>query len=419
MWERYRRDLSLIRPDAWRFLAGSALMGAAQAIPWTFLQLYLDRLQYSKAEIGSILSAEAWGQVLIALPGVWLLARRRTPPLLVLSCLATTLGTFVLPWLGSRGELQACKLFIGCAWWLHYIAIAPFLYRHSGVEERSTVFGLSDAVHTGAGVLGAFTGGRVVSELTERLGSEIDALAWVLSASSVLPFLAIFCYGRIRETAPPVSKSIRIVAALLENKLLLARFVVPQWIVACGAGLCIPFLNLYFQDRFDKSPETVGELYAAWQALATVGFLLSPIVLRRFSFVGSMVLLELGSIPFFLILAFTQNYGLAVFAFLVRGALMNSAGPILKNFMMDASPDGLREAQVALNGTAWGFAWVVGPWLGGWILDTTDSYALLMCTTVGFYLAASASTFLLLRPLDPRSRAYVPAPLHGGPEPPA
>jgi predicted MFS family arabinose efflux permease len=243
----------------------------------------------------------------------------------------------------------------------------------------------------------------VVEQLARGALDEERAMAWVLSLSAVLPLLAGLTYARIRERVPPVAREVRILAVARRHWGLLARFAVPQLVVACGAGLCIPFLGLYFQDRFDRPPGTVGELYAGWQLLATVGFMLSPLLSRRLGFVWGMVVVELGSIPFFLTLAFTRSYPLAVLAFLLRGALMNSAGPIHKHFMMEVSPEGTRELQVALNALAWGLAWVAGPWLGGLLLDRSgDDYALLMLTTVGFYLTASVTTIVLLGRLDPR-----------------
>ena len=80
MLARYRRDVALIQPAAARFLMGSALLGAAHAVPWTLMGLYLDRRGFDKADIGLIHSAESWGMVLVALPAALLFGRLRTPP---------------------------------------------------------------------------------------------------------------------------------------------------------------------------------------------------------------------------------------------------------------------------------------------------------------------------------------------------
>jgi hypothetical protein len=53
------------------------------------------------------------------------------------------------------------------------------------------------------------------------------------------------------------------------------------------------------------------------------GFLLGPTLARRFSHVKAIVVTELLSIPFFLILALADRLWLAVAAFWFRGALMN------------------------------------------------------------------------------------------------
>jgi predicted MFS family arabinose efflux permease len=116
-----------------------------------------------------------------------------------------------------------------------------------------------------------------------------------------------------------------------------------------------------------------------------------------------MVTIELASIPFFLMLAYTGRVEVAAFAFLMRGALMNSTHPILKNLMMQATPPGAREVQTGVNATLWGFGWVVGPLVGGWVLERThDDYSLLMLTTAGLYVVAAALAWSLLSSVERR-----------------
>ncbi len=130
---------------------------------------------------------------------------------------------------------------------------------------------------------------------------------------------------------------------------------------------------------------------------------MTPFILARLGFVRSMVAIELSSLPFFLALAFTTSLPVAMFAFLMRGALMNATHPIIKNLMMQATPAGAREVQTGVNATLWGVGWVVGPLVAGRVLDaTSDDYAVLMCTTVGLYLLAAILTWTLLRSVERR-----------------
>jgi predicted MFS family arabinose efflux permease len=376
-------------------------MGAAWAVPWTLLNLYLDRKGYSKTEIGTVQASEAWGKVLVALPAAFVLSRRRTPPILVATSLLSGAAYMCLPWMGALAAVRACNLLAGLAWSVHYVAIAPFLYRHASAGRRAAVFGLAEAVHTGAAVVGAFACGRAVTWLTPHLGSETESLAWVLSSAGVLALLAAWPYGTIEEGSVHVERRDPIGPLVWRQCRVLARFALPQLIISSGAGLCIPFLALYFQDRFGMSPGNVGNLYSAGQVLMTLGFLITPLVLRRLGYVRSIVTLELLSIPFFLMLAFTNSPFVAVLAFLMRGMLMNSATPVLKHFSMHSTPPGAREVQNGVTSMMNGLGWVLGPQIGGALLDASGTnYRNLMCTTVAFYFVAAVVTLWLLWPLE-------------------
>src|SRR5262245_27567542 len=112
-------------------------MGAAWALPWTLLALYLDRRGYSKEQIGAVVACDAWGKVVIAIPAAFVLARRATRPVLLAASLASGVAYALLPWMPSLHALMACNLLAGLAWSVHFVAIAPFLYRNSGAGERA------------------------------------------------------------------------------------------------------------------------------------------------------------------------------------------------------------------------------------------------------------------------------------------
>lgn len=386
------------------FLVGSALMGAAWALPWSLLSLYLDRRGFSKEDIGRVVACDAWGKVLIAIPAAFVLARRATRPLLLAASIASGVAYVLLPRMESLHALMACNLLAGLAWSVHFVAIAPFLYRNSGPGERARLFGWAEAVHTAAAVGGAWGGAQLLRWLASRSTSETTSLAWTLELAGVLALAAAVPYAgiaepRVEERARPPRPH----AVLWRERWTLARFAVPQLCIALGAGLVISFLGLYFQDRFGFSPDDVSTLNAVGWLLMTAGYLITPFCLRRFGFVRSVVLLELLSIPFFLVLAFAFDVRVAVAAFFLRGVLMNGATPLLKNFSMHATPEDARALQNGVSSLMSGVGWAIGPHLGGWMLDkSTDNYRVLMCTTVAFYVLAATSTWLLLRGVEGR-----------------
>lgn len=398
------RALSPIRPAARAYLVGSALVGAAHAVTWALLARYLDLIGMSKTQIGVIHSGDSWGKVLVAIPAALVLARRPARPIFVTASLVGGAAYAVLPWLESFHAIYVANLVAGFAMTLHYVAIAPFLFRHTGPGERAFVFGLAEAVRTLSAMIAAFAAGRFVGSFQERLGGEAQATGWAICGAGLVAACAALAYARIGEGAPSMARGEPIVPVLRRHAGLLARFATPQFLIACGSGFCIPFLPLYFVDRFEFGPEPWSVLFAGGQLLVTLGFLLTPLALARLGFVRSMVTIELCSIPFFLLLAFTWDVRLAVLAFLMRGALMNATHPIHKNLMMQATPPGAREMQTGINATLWGIGWVVGPLAAGRVLDATgNDYRVLMLSTVALYLLAALMTVALLAPVERRS----------------
>ena len=392
-----------LQPAARAYLFGSAFMGAAQAVTWSFLTRWLNVQGFSKTEIGTFQSLDSWGKVAVALPAAFILARRPARGVFVLSALVAGVVYLVLPHLPSLRWMYAANFIAGLAMTVHYVAIAPFLFRHTGDRERAGVFSLAEAARTLAAVVGAGLAGFVVARLSGPLGGEIPATNAVISAAGACSLVAALFYWRIDDPEPSMAGGARVLPVVRENAALLARFAAPQFVIACGAGFCIPFLPTYFQERFGVGPDGWGYLFASGQVLMTGGFLMTPFVLARLGFVRSMVAIELSSLPFFLALAFTTSLPVAMFAFLMRGALMNATHPIIKNLMMQATPPGAREVQTGVNATLWGVGWVVGPLAAGRVLDaTSDDYAVLMCTTVGLYLLAAILTWSLLRGVERR-----------------
>jgi MFS family permease len=166
--------------------------------------------------------------------------------------------------------------------------------------------------------------------------------------------------------------------------------------VGLGAGLTIPFINLYFTDRFDIAKGELGTVMAASQITMTVGLLAMPWTVRRLGLLKSTILSEALSLPFFLILAFTTDFPVAMVAFMFRAALMNLSHPMWRNLMMEITPDEWRAPVNSVSMLAWHLGWAISNQLGGeliehsagWAGEGTDGYVVPMLITTSVYLGA-------------------------------
>src|SRR5699024_5849598 len=115
------------------------------------------------------------------------------------------------------------------------------------------------------------------------------------------------------------------------------------------SGLVIPYLNLYFADRFDASTSVIGIIIALGQGATAVAMFIGPMVVKRLGEVRAVVILQLLSLPFLLLTAFTTNLLLASIGFLFRQALMNAGNPIQSSLMMAKVDDSMKGLANSVN----------------------------------------------------------------------
>ena len=187
-----------------------------------------------------------------------------------------------------------------------------------------------------------------------------------------------------------------------------------MFLVGCGAGLTIPFLNLYFRDRFDLEAGSIGTIFSAAQAITAVGFAVGPAMARRLGMVRAVATTELLSIPFFLTLAFSHHLGLAVVAFWARGALMNMNQPISRNFAMEAVDEDQQPVTNSVIELSWSLAWMICTQVGGWLIDH-HGFVPPMLVTVTLYFSASVLYLFFFHDYERRVLRLKPA---AAPDPP-
>ena len=223
-------------------------------------------------------------------------------------------------------------------------------------------------------------------------------VAAAVSLAAVVPFAAI-------HSRPPAGERRRLRDYLYSRSMgLIFRLSLPAFLVGCGAGLTIPFLNLYFRDRFQQDPAQIGVYFSVAQILTMTGFILGPVLARRFTHVRAIVATELLSIPFFLLLALADRLWVGVLAFWMRGALMNMNQPVSNAFAMEMVPENEQTVTNSVRTFSWNLAWMLTTALGGWLIEK-QGYAANMFVTIAFYLAAASLfwTFFRGRVISPKA----------------
>lgn len=147
----------------------------------------------------------------------------------------------------------------------------------------------------------------------------------------------------------------------------LTRLVLPMLITSIGAGLIMPFMNVFFRQEHLQPDSTIGALFA-WGSLAMgLGLLVAPPLADRMGKIQLVVITQALSIPFLIILGFSPWFWLATSAYYIRVALMNMSGPVYQTFVMEHVEPHARATVASLVNMAWNFGWAFSPSVSGWL----------------------------------------------------
>ncbi|MCM3740697.1 MFS transporter [Oceanobacillus luteolus] len=287
------------------------------------------------------------------------------------------------------------------------VSIIPWLAENSGTKQRIHLFSLHSAVMMAANVIGNLLGG-VMTDFFSLFMTDLFSIRYTLLFGSLFYFVSIIPIMKMKEKPrekrnEQENPSIR--RFMSKNKTglkVVALFAVAQLIIGTGSGLVIPYLNLYFADRFQASTSMIGVIIALGQAATALAMFIGPLVVQRLGEVRAVVTLQLLSLPFLLLTAFSTSLWIAAIGFLFRQALMNAGNPIQSSLMMSKVNDSMKGLANSVNQMVFNLGWAfMGPVSTGIVLKYGSywGYAHVFSITAGIYLVGSLYFFFVFRSL--------------------
>ena len=408
-WTDFVEAAQMFSRPARLYLVAEFLMWTAHGIFSVIFNLYLVEAGFPESFVGRAVSVNAIGLALTALPAGWLAERWGRRRCLMLGAVLEAIGHVMRAGTTHPTTILGSGFVIGAGQSLFQIAAAPFLTEHSTTRERTHLFSMFFASALLAGVLGSIVGGALPA-LVRAVAPALSLFAAyrvtlvvgaLLAASAALP-LAIM--RGLRE-APLTHRDEKLPAAQTRR---LYPIALNALLIGMGAGLVIPFMNLYFADRFHCSSPQIGTFFALAQVLTALAALIGPAVARRFGKLRTAVASELLSLPFLVTLGAESRLSIAVGAFWMRATLMQAATPLLQAFVMEVLPPALRARSSSLNNMVWNIGWAVSASLAGTIIERFG-FAVPFYVTATLYATAGVSFYLAFRRTpEPREPREVP-----------
>ncbi|MEZ5359196.1 MAG: MFS transporter [Candidatus Zixiibacteriota bacterium] len=395
----YIRDLRLLSPNARKYLLGMFFISMTFSSFQLLLNLYLRERGFGEADIGSVLSAGAIGMTMVSVPGALILSRVRLKPVLILANLGYPVFGLLAIHADPYWAIWSAYLFAGMMMAFFRVASSPFYMRNSSPVERPYLFSLSFGIMVFAGSVGSFAIGHLVEFFGELfMVDSVVAHRYSMMAGISISLFALIPFSLLKMPKKvPEEERFR-----FENKAnrpktsVLVQLALPYFIVGTGAGMIIPFLNLFFRDRFGQTPEQIGIYFGLVNLTMFLGVMSGPVLVKRIGMVRTMVYSQLASIPFMLVLAYSMYFPLVFVAFLIRGALMNLGNPIGNNFAMEMVPKAFHNLMNAILMFAWTSSWMVSAKVGGWLIEDFG-YELTLNLAIVLYVVSSVMYFYFFR----------------------
>lgn len=364
-WNNVRR----FSPDARRYLWVSALQGMGHGVFQLFFNFYILSLGHQEGFLGLLISLPSITALFLVLYAGYISDRigRRAAFLLggIVSGVAQ-LGMLLLP---QPGMLVISGILRGVGMSLFGAATAPFLMENSTPSERTHLFSFNSGISTMSSFIGNFAGGTLpaIFALLLRVDPQSSrAYGWSLAVTTLLSVLALLPILKLRHDKPAAQRNIiSPFAAVRQHRGSMVKLLLPSLIISLGAGLLIPFLNLFFRNRYDLSDSTIGALFGFGSLGMGLAILIAPILAERWGKAMTVVITQGLSIPFMIIMGFVYNLPLAVVSFLMRMALMNLSGPVYQTMVMEEADESTRTTAASLYNMIWSMGRAISPSISG------------------------------------------------------
>jgi len=403
-WQSWSRNIRL-------FFLANMLYQIGTGMFSVLYNLYIHELGYPDAMSGKVVSMQSLATALCFIPIGLFGDRFSRKRLLVIGSLCSGIVLAARSLFESEGNLLTMAVLSGIFFAILQVLAIPFLAENIAKADRLRVFSIYSASVLASQVAGSL-GGGVIADTMQAAGiNELLSLKLVLLIGSMATIAAFWPLLAIKElniaeknTVQALEKDLasnQTAQSQSKNEFsFIAKFAAIQLMIGIGSGLVVPYLNLYFTNRFSISLSMMSLLLSLGQVMTIISMLIGPTLAGRVGQVKAIVIFQTLSLPFLLLTGFTNLLIVASISFLFRQALMNAANPLQSAILMDRVTARKQSLANSCMQTAFMLGWAtMGP-VQSYIIATNGyywGYAITFSITGALYVSASMLFYFLFR----------------------
>jgi len=367
----YYQRVKAFSPNARKYLVSIIIMGAAMGVYQLLFNFYVLSLGYDETILGTLITARSITSLIAALPMGYLadILGRKNSLIIGNALVGVSIALMVI--FPSIPVFIVMNVLLGAAQSLSGVTMGPFLMENSGEEERTYLFSFSSGLRMTATSVGEWVGGYMPTWFGAWLGVEAvssQAYAWSLGAIFIGVAISLIPNFMLsRKRVPGSERSVFApISYMKKNPSTLGKLILPMLITSIGAGLIMPFMNIFFRNVHHQSDASIGVMFA-WGSMAMgLGLLVAPVLAERYGKIQVVVVTQALSIPFLAMLGFSPWFSLSALAYYVRLTLMNMSSPVYQTFVMEQVYPDSRAMVASLTSMASNFGWAFSPTISGY-----------------------------------------------------
>lgn len=408
-----------------RLIGGIFLLNLVNGSFILILNIYLRKMGFDDAQIGSFTSYRFLGVLLFAFPfGIYIKGKSLKPYFLTAALVIPSAAFLMIESvkLGNDFLISFSFLSWGLGLMLYQVCALPYIMRTTPESVLPDAIALDFSVWS----LAIIVTGFFINILTslEHFSLFGFTFPWdeyhIILLFILVSLSAFFLINSMDESKPRSSSSefISNFSTFLTDYdwFLIIKAIIPTLLIAVGAGLTIPFINLFFYSIFGMDSAQFGLLGSVASAMGFTALLLAPTLKRRYGYNISIIVTQAIGIVLLVILIFTELFStiggimfVAIGAYILRQPMMQLSSPITSELTMKYVGEKNQELISAVNSSIWSASWFISAKIFQYLRDLSFEYYKIFFLTAVMYTVGIILYYFIIKEYQSRRTVKKPS----------
>ena len=407
----FLKDYKKLKSATINVIAAEFFIQLVNATFMNILPLYMNRKGFSDEEIALFITFRYLGVFILAIPiGNIIKGRAMKPFFYIASFLVPLFGLSIVVCIYFKLVLllYLSLLLWGSSFTFMQIPVVPFVLRNESKENRTSGIALTYSTWSFAGIASG-----ILIAILDRINPQFFDEEKILIIFSILGFGGLYFMSKVKivERIDDHHAPKKIIKKERLDWVLIIKGLVPTLIIATGAGLTIPFISLFFDQVHHLGKGGFSIVSAIASVLVAWGAMMVPKIKDQVGYKIAIPTTQSLAIVSLVALAITQFYSqytiavyIAIICYLLRQPLMNMAGPMTTELVMNYVGEKNREMTSALTAAIWSGSWVISGLMVKIMLSKQYPYGIIFLITSAIYAFGVLTYYFLILDYNKREK---------------